>query len=92
LHPAALRTNTDLTLFAATRPKWAGKIEKVHFACLLIFSAQRFELTLCVGGKAKPLKAAKKSEKDYDEDDKAFLEKKRAGRPTTGLDTAFGTC
>ncbi|KAH7310509.1 translation machinery associated TMA7 [Stachybotrys elegans] len=30
------------------------------------------------GGKAKPLKAAKKAAKDYDEDDMAFLEKKRA--------------
>ncbi|KAK3896984.1 translation machinery associated TMA7-domain-containing protein [Staphylotrichum tortipilum] len=29
-------------------------------------------------GKAKPLKAAKKANKDLDEDDKAFLEKKRA--------------
>jgi hypothetical protein len=31
------------------------------------------------GGKAKPLKAAKKVTKDLDEDDKAFLEKKKAG-------------
>ncbi|UNI23924.1 Translation machinery-associated protein 7 [Purpureocillium takamizusanense] len=30
------------------------------------------------GGKAKPLKAAKKANKELDEDDKAFLEKKRA--------------
>ncbi|KAH8882602.1 translation machinery associated TMA7 [Thozetella sp. PMI_491] len=30
------------------------------------------------GGKAKPLKAPKKEKKDMDEDDKAFLEKKRA--------------
>ncbi|KAI1638585.1 translation machinery associated TMA7 [Biscogniauxia mediterranea] len=30
------------------------------------------------GGKVKPLKAAKKQQKDMDEDDKAFLEKKRA--------------
>ncbi|CAK7264434.1 Translation machinery-associated protein 7 [Sporothrix epigloea] len=30
------------------------------------------------GGKVKPLKAAKKDKKDLDEDDKAFLEKKRA--------------
>ncbi|EFQ31250.1 translationally-controlled tumor [Colletotrichum spaethianum] len=30
------------------------------------------------GGKAKPLKAAKKQAKDLDEDDLAFLEKKRA--------------
>ncbi|KAJ3524231.1 hypothetical protein NM208_g12137 [Fusarium decemcellulare] len=30
------------------------------------------------GGKAKPLKAAKKAQKDLDDDDKAFLEKKRA--------------
>ncbi|KAJ9151051.1 hypothetical protein NKR19_g5033 [Coniochaeta hoffmannii] len=30
------------------------------------------------GGKAKPLKAAKKDKKELDEDDKAFLEKKRA--------------
>ena len=31
------------------------------------------------GGKAKPLKAAKKQNKDLDEDDLAYLEKKRAG-------------
>ncbi|KAL2267414.1 hypothetical protein VTJ83DRAFT_4691 [Remersonia thermophila] len=30
------------------------------------------------GGKAKPLKAPKKTNKELDEDDKAFLEKKRA--------------
>ncbi|KYK54462.1 uncharacterized protein DCS_06420 [Drechmeria coniospora] len=30
------------------------------------------------GGKAKPLKQAKRQEKELDEDDKAFLEKKRA--------------
>ncbi|KAK2038253.1 translation machinery associated TMA7 [Colletotrichum somersetense] len=30
------------------------------------------------GGKAKPLKAAKKQAKEMDEDDLAFLEKKRA--------------
>ncbi|KAM7207161.1 Translation machinery associated TMA7 [Naviculisporaceae sp. PSN 640] len=30
------------------------------------------------GGKAKPLKAPKKGPKELDEDDKAFLEKKRA--------------
>ncbi|CCF40939.1 hypothetical protein CH063_11369 [Colletotrichum higginsianum] len=30
------------------------------------------------GGKAKPLKAAKKQAKDLDEDDLAYLEKKRA--------------
>ncbi|KAL2120362.1 hypothetical protein VTJ04DRAFT_4388 [Mycothermus thermophilus] len=30
------------------------------------------------GGKAKPLKAPKKQAKELDEEDKAFLEKKRA--------------
>ncbi|KAI1485665.1 translation machinery associated TMA7 [Biscogniauxia mediterranea] len=30
------------------------------------------------GGKVKPLKAAKKQQKDMDEEDKAFMEKKRA--------------
>jgi hypothetical protein len=30
------------------------------------------------GGKAKPLKAPKKEKKELDEDDKAFLEKKKA--------------
>ncbi|AEO67122.1 uncharacterized protein THITE_2115942 [Thermothielavioides terrestris NRRL 8126] len=30
------------------------------------------------GGKAKPLKAPKKAAKELDEEDKAFLEKKRA--------------
>lgn len=31
------------------------------------------------GGKAKPLKAAKKEKKDLDEDDLAFKERQRAG-------------
>ena len=31
------------------------------------------------GGKAKPLKAPKKQNKDLDDDDQAYLEKKRAG-------------
>ncbi|KAL7646314.1 UNVERIFIED_CONTAM: hypothetical protein RMT77_003223 [Armadillidium vulgare] len=30
------------------------------------------------GGKKKPLKTAKKAQKELDEDDKAFLEKKKA--------------
>ncbi|RYP78505.1 hypothetical protein DL771_000458 [Monosporascus sp. 5C6A] len=30
------------------------------------------------GGKVKPLKQAKKQQKDLDEDDKAYLEKKKA--------------
>ncbi|OIW28570.1 translation machinery associated TMA7 [Coniochaeta ligniaria NRRL 30616] len=30
------------------------------------------------GGKAKPLKAAKKDKRELDDEDKAFLEKKRA--------------
>ncbi|KAI0016477.1 translation machinery associated TMA7 [Xylariomycetidae sp. FL0641] len=30
------------------------------------------------GGKVKPLKAAKKDKKDLDDDDKAYLEKKKA--------------
>lgn len=38
------------------------------------------------GGKAKPLKAAKKVAKELDEDDKAFLEKKRAGTKANPLD------
>jgi hypothetical protein len=33
-----------------------------------------------LGGKIKPLKAAKKDKKEYDEEDQAFLDKKRAGR------------
>ena len=35
-------------------------------------------LALGSGGKAKPLKAAKKEAKELDEEDKAFLEKKKA--------------
>lgn len=35
-----------------------------------------------LGGKVKPLKQAKKANKDLDDDDKAFLEKKRAGTTT----------
>ncbi|KAH6635619.1 translation machinery associated TMA7 [Chaetomium sp. MPI-SDFR-AT-0129] len=34
--------------------------------------------TIVIGGKAKPLKAAKKQNKDLDDDDKAFHEKQRA--------------
>ncbi|KXJ95719.1 translation machinery associated TMA7 [Microdochium bolleyi] len=33
---------------------------------------------ICAGGKVKPLKAAKKEKKDLDDDDKAYLEKKKA--------------
>jgi hypothetical protein len=32
-----------------------------------------------LGGKIKPLKAPKKQNKDLDDEDKAFLEKKKAG-------------
>ncbi|MCJ1412219.1 hypothetical protein MMC19_006312 [Ptychographa xylographoides] len=34
------------------------------------------------GGKAKPLKAPKKEKKDLDEEDLAFMEKKKAGMQT----------
>jgi hypothetical protein len=33
-----------------------------------------------LGGKVKPLKAAKKDKKELDDDDKAFLDKKKAGK------------
>ncbi len=36
------------------------------------------------GGKAKPLKAPKKKEADYDESDKAFLQKKKVGADVAG--------
>jgi hypothetical protein len=36
-------------------------------------------LTKCTGGKAKPLKQPKKEKKELDDEDKAFLEKQRAG-------------
>lgn len=41
------------------------------------------------GGKVKPLKAAKKDKKDLDEDDMAYLEKKKAGKSSAcvGPDT-----
>jgi hypothetical protein len=42
-------------------------------------------LTLEPGGKAKPLKAAKKDKRELDDEDKAFLEKKRAGMYTLRL-------
>jgi hypothetical protein len=35
---------------------------------------------LSAGGKAKPLKAAKKEKKDLDEEDLAFKERQRAGK------------
>ncbi|KAF4460458.1 Translation machinery associated TMA7 [Fusarium albosuccineum] len=43
------------------------------------------------GGKAKPLKAAKKAQKDLDDDDKAFLEKKRAGTQPSAHRTTEST-
>lgn len=36
-------------------------------------------LTVCTGGKVKPLKAAKKEKKELDDDDLAYKEKQRAG-------------
>ncbi|KAB5554950.1 translation machinery associated TMA7 [Coniochaeta sp. 2T2.1] len=39
------------------------------------------------GGKAKPLKAPKKEKKELDEEDKAFLDKKRAGTLANGATT-----
>lgn len=44
-----------------------------------------FLLTPKPGGKAKPLKAAKKDKRELDDEDKAFLEKKRAGMYYLGL-------
>lgn len=44
---------------------------------------QRLTPPTTTGGKAKPLKAAKKANKELDEDDLAFLEKKRAGTNPT---------
>lgn len=40
---------------------------------------QLHQLTLRVGGKAKPLKAPKKEKKELDEDDIAYREKLKAG-------------
>lgn len=37
----------------------------------------------------KPLKAAKKAQKDMDEDDMAYLEKKRAGTNENDTDLCF---
>ena len=60
--------------------QWVARTEKVGLIrlqerCLLPFADDY----LFTGGKVKPLKAAKKANKDLDDDDKAFLEKKRAG-------------
>jgi hypothetical protein len=44
-------------------------------------------LFFLIGGKVKPLKQAKKAAKDLDEDDLAFLEKKRAGTVSSDLPT-----
>lgn len=44
------------------------------FQSILIFDL------LFAGGKAKPLKAAKKEKKELDEDDLAFKERQRAGK------------
>ncbi len=50
-------------------------------------------LTILAGGKAKPLKAAKKEKTEMDEDDKAFLEKKKAGtRPGRRPQRACARC
>ncbi len=56
-----------------------AKIAKVVLPC-----AKQMEFVLTVeprwaGGKVKPLKAAKKEKKELDEEDKAFLEKKKSG-------------
>lgn len=49
-------------------------------------SLPRHRLTWKTGGKVKPLKAAKKDKKDLDDEDKAFLERKKAGKyPLTYL-------
>lgn len=44
------------------------------------------------GGKAKPLKAAKKATKELDDEDKAFLEKKKAGTFYLALPTLSPSC
>ena len=41
--------------------------------------ARHTPLTWLLGGKAKPLKQAKKATKELDEEDQAFHDKKRAG-------------
>jgi hypothetical protein len=45
----------------------------------LLTFLQRRLLTPEPGGKAKPMKKPKSDKKELDEEDKAFLEKKRAG-------------
>lgn len=62
--------------------KWAATTVKVRTEPVvshmpLFYPAA--DSTPCLGGKVKPLKQAKKQAKDLDDDDKAFLEKKRAG-------------
>jgi hypothetical protein len=42
-------------------------------------STQKYPANHIIGGKVKPLKAAKKEKKDLDEDELAFKEKQRAG-------------
>lgn len=49
-------------------------------ACISFPSNPAIVANFSIGGKAKPLKAAKKAPKEeLDETDKAFLEKKKAG-------------
>lgn len=67
-------------LFQSTHIKMGGANREgsfTHFGKLR-FDRQRTNPSI-TGGKVKPLKQAKKAQKDLDEDDMAFLEKKRAG-------------
>jgi hypothetical protein len=43
-------------------------------------STQKYPANHVIGGKAKPLKAAKKEKKELDEDELAYKEKQRAGK------------
>jgi len=46
---------------------------------LLLYSCMSITHHLVAGGKAKPLKAAKKEKKELDETDLAYREKQKAG-------------
>lgn len=59
-----------------------GRTESGRFvlSTTIRLRSQAKTLTPRTGGKAKPLKAAKKEKKELDDDDKAFLERKKAGK------------
>lgn len=66
------------SLFFEHYSKWVAQAEKVR-SVSQSESTQKYPANHIIGGKVKPLKAAKKEKKELDEDDLAYKEKQRAG-------------